>query len=109
MNMYPDRQIEQDTNYIIITFISIIIGFAVMCSDSMGYAPADQCANDVRQSLSPHQTAVLTEHSTMPVPYSHIRTWCTAHLNDYEAEIDRAQDSIPEFGRVNLNLDEYTY
>lgn len=103
--MYPDRQIEQDTHYIIITFISIIIGFFVMCSDSMGYAPADQCANDVRQSLSHYQTAILTSHSKMPVPYSHIRQWCTAHLTDYQTEIDRAQDSIPEFRKANLDID----
>ena len=71
-------------------FMCIIIYISANCS---GYSPVDQCANDIREALSPHQIELLTEDKNT---YEAAANFCKSHLSDYQEQIKRAR-SFPEF------------
>ena len=93
--MHPDKQLTDDAVYF--TFISVL---TLMClfaymSEHSGYAPADDCANRIRRTLSPYQVQQMTDSNTLPARYDYVRRWCETNA-DYEQALANAK-TYPEF------------
>ena len=101
--MHPDNQIKSDSTLLAyVLFITITVTMLFL---PFGMAPADECANNVINSLSPWRVVLVTKADSMPASYSHVRKWCEAHATDYEHEITNAADKLEEEPSADMYLD----
>lgn len=91
--MMPDQQIATDVK--ISALLSVLIIVLWLTLSNGGYAPVDNCANQVLDSLSPYQVQQLTD-SSMPPRYTEVARWCTNYLDDWSSLMNDAR-SYREF------------
>lgn len=77
--MHPAQQLKRDTLILALTIAASLTFVYIIMSVDMGYAPADECANNVRSALSPYQVQQLTEAQQLPPAYNTVRTWCESN------------------------------
>lgn len=102
--MHPDNQFKYDSTilaYVLLLALSISILFCL----PFGMAPADECANDLINRLSPWRVVLVTKADDMPAKYNHVRTWCESHITDYEHEIMNAVENLEEEPSADMYLD----
>lgn len=102
--MHPDNQIKTDMSFLTYLVATILIAVTLYCVP-WGMAPADECANDVRNSLSPWRVLQLTKSDKLPASYGHVRQWCESHLEDYQELIIDTANTIEEQPRSDMYLD----
>lgn len=68
----------------------LILPIMYVCLTFGGYPPADECANAVKDSLSPYKTKQLINKSD--TSYNSVREWCSINLTDWERKLESAQD-----------------
>ena len=93
--MHPDNQIKSDMSFLTYFVTTILIAVTLYCVP-WGMAPADECANDVRNQLSPWRVLILTKANKLPVKYGHVRQWCEDHLENYQDLIRETYQTIEE-------------
>ena len=102
--MHPDNQIKSDSTLLAyVLFIPITVTMLFFLP--FGMSPADECANDVINRLSPWRVVLVTKADNMPASYSHVRKWCEAHTTDYEHEIMKAVDKLEDEPSADMYLD----
>lgn len=97
--MHPDQQLNKDlltTGIILLTMLVLSIAYAFQGS---GYTVADECANRVREAISPYQVKQLINSPNLPPSYDEVKHWCTIELDGYELKIDTAK-TYAEFPRT---------
>jgi len=99
--MYPDKALGQDIAFIIIATL-ICATLLSLTSIDFGYAPRDECANEVINSLSPYQVSQLID-GALPSSYGDVATWCDSHLDDWSARIESAR-TFPTLPQYDMNL-----
>jgi hypothetical protein len=77
--MHPAQQLKRDTLILALTIATSLTLVYIIMSVDMGYAPADECANNVRSALSPYQVQQLTEAAQLPPKYNTVRLWCESN------------------------------
>ena len=87
--MHPDKTLVNDLSIFVLGCL-MVLSLVYIMSTSTVYAPADQCAQALRNNLSPYQAQALIESEQMPPRYNVARKWCESNLNTYEADITRA-------------------
>jgi hypothetical protein len=104
MNMHPDNQIKTDMSFLTYLVATILIAVTIYCVP-WGMAPADECANDVRNGLSPWRVLIMTKADNLPVSYGHVRQWCESHTEDYHDLMMKTIRTIEEEPRQDMYLD----
>jgi len=87
--MHPDKTLMNDLGIFLLGAFSVLI--LILIATSSGYPPADECANMVRNSLSPYQAQQLVDTHEMPPSYNTARQWCANHLDTFHRDIQQAQ------------------
>lgn len=104
--MIPDNQISAD--FKLGFFASLFLTLMLFGLMNAGYAPVDDCAHTVIDSLSPYKKSVLTNQA-IPVSYMKVVDWCNENLENekWRDELKKVREqeerndySIPE---------DYTY
>lgn len=93
---------QQQNSIILITVVgySAFLIFLYIMFNLSGYAPKDQCANEVRRILSPYQISQMTD-IRFPVTYDETARFCEDHLDDYRSLINEAR-SFKEFAEHDM-------
>lgn len=86
--MNPDNQLIEDLKLgCLITLIAFPL-FYIMFRFG-GYAPADECANIVKDSMSYIKKQYLINDEPT---YKNIRSWCEGNLDDWRPKLKKAMD-----------------
>ena len=102
--MHPDTKIQSDYMLLMyVLFITIVI--TTLFFAPLGMAPADECANNVINRLSPWRVVLVTKANNMPASYNHVKKWCKAHTTDYEHVIINAVNELEEEPKADMYLD----
>lgn len=102
--MHPDNQIKSDST-LLAYVLFITITFTMLFFLPFGMAPADECANEVINRLSPWRVVLVTKADNMPASYNHVRQWCETHATDYNQEITNAVETLEEEPSADMYLD----
>ena len=91
--MYPDKRLGQDILTVIIStaICAVLLGITSL---DFGYAPKDECANELINTLSPYQVSQLIE-GDLPSSYGDVASWCTDHLDNWSDKMTEAK-TYPE-------------
>ena len=90
--MTPDKTIAYDL--IVGCFFLLLLIFSIVVTVShsqlqFGYAPADECANTVKDSMSYIKKQYLINNEPT---YKNIRSWCEKNLDDWKPQLQEAMD-----------------
>jgi len=85
--MYPDDNLKDDA--IVTTALCLLISAIIYLSIAKGgYAPADECANRIIETLSPVNVNKLTEgRAGLPTRYIDVRLWCEENLDTWQDKL----------------------
>jgi len=88
--MTPDKTIKDDliVGCFALLFIIPVIWVAIS-HGQFGYAPADECANTVKDGMSYTKKKYLI--NAKPT-YPNIRSWCEKNLDDWRPKLKKAMD-----------------
>jgi len=87
--MNPENQFITDLKAGCLISI-LVLPILYVCFTFGGYAPADECANTVKSSISVYKTRQLINNDN--TSYQAVRAWCSEHLTDWERKLESAQD-----------------
>ncbi len=86
--MNPDNQLIEDAK--VGCLITLIIAPVLWVAFTFGgYAPADECANTIKSSMSYTRQTMLVNAEPS---YGNIKAWCVNNINSWEAQLDEARD-----------------
>jgi|TARA_R100000479_G_C6318998_1_gene176986 hypothetical protein len=86
--MNPDNQIIEDFKFgCLITLIFAPVLFVAISFG--GYAPADECANAVKNGMNYTRKQMLVNAEPT---YNNIRAWCVVNIEQWESKLDEARD-----------------
>ena len=93
--IHPDDDLVQDTVYFLMflffTFIIILVTLSSTYSDS------DECANSIRDHLSPYQIAQMIEADNTHTTYDDVKSWCDLNIETWSSEIDHVKRTYIEY------------
>lgn len=100
--MYPDKRLGQDI-MLIVTISAVCALLLGLSSVEFGYAPKDECANELLNSLSPYQVSQLIE-GDLPSSYGDVASWCADHLDTWSSEMTEARTYPETPNSYDMNL-----
>ena len=90
--MTPDKTLADDLmiGCLILMLVIPIIWVALTHGElQFGYAPADECANTVKDSMSYIKKQYLINDEPT---YKNIRSWCEENLDDWRPQLHEAME-----------------